>query len=61
MLAGPAAMVAGPAAMVAGAAAAISASVLDSVCAGAIGPTRMIAVTDSARSRIMNARVASST
>jgi hypothetical protein len=54
-------MLAGPAAMVAGAAAAISASVSDSVCAGAIGPTRMIAVTDSARSRIMNARVASST
>jgi hypothetical protein len=39
----------------------MSVSVFASVEAGAIGPTRMIAVTDSSRRKIMNAREASRT
>jgi hypothetical protein len=40
---------------------AMSVSVFASVEAGVTGPTRMIAVTDRSSSKIMNARVASST
>jgi hypothetical protein len=45
----------------AGIGAAKSVSVFVSVAAGGIGPIRMIAVTDSSNSKIMNAREASST
>ena len=50
----------GPVAILAGIGA-ISVSVFASVEAGVIGPTRMIAVTDRSSSKIMNARVTSST